>query len=525
MGRLDDARSAANRAQELAHDDAERLQALVSIGQAETGRLIGEPSPMLRPVAELERPLSVYEQALSLANSLGDLATQEIGVLRHSIARTRESEAHEKGASRDASLRALEISRQIGDRRGEVTALISLAYQRVVPASRESVDPRNSYVSFLEEIRRLRAAEHRLARESDRPRDEALALLAIQLYARTHGWYEVALLRGELALTAAVAARDQRLQVLGRIGLSETELLLGRPHRALDHAIRADQLVAAMPGDASRRATLHDSARAALAAAQVAGGDVERGLGIARQRVEIAREMQSVARVADAVALLVELLLRSGNVDEAHDIGEVALHDVGTIPGSVTWDVRIELVLARIALNRADARLALGYASAAASRIEQRDLPHAWLSIRSELLRAEALASSGETGDAFTVAVEAVTQVRRIADRISDARTRDQYLCREPEAQAVHELARRLGIASDSHGAGDKILRDDQTPLTARETEVLRMVAAGHANREIADVLFISEKTVARHLTNLFNKLNVQSRTQAAAWAFRNGLV
>jgi DNA-binding NarL/FixJ family response regulator len=60
--------------------------------------------------------------------------------------------------------------------------------------------------------------------------------------------------------------------------------------------------------------------------------------------------------------------------------------------------------------------------------------------------------------------------------------------------------------------------------LTRREVEVLRQVAAGLPNRDIADRLYISEKTVARHLTNIFTKLDVESRTQAAAWAFRQGI-
>ena len=53
---------------------------------------------------------------------------------------------------------------------------------------------------------------------------------------------------------------------------------------------------------------------------------------------------------------------------------------------------------------------------------------------------------------------------------------------------------------------------------------MLGLVAAGRTNREISQQLYISEKTVARHLTNIFNKIDAQSRTQAAAWAFRNGL-
>ena len=53
--------------------------------------------------------------------------------------------------------------------------------------------------------------------------------------------------------------------------------------------------------------------------------------------------------------------------------------------------------------------------------------------------------------------------------------------------------------------------------------EVLRLVAAGESNRRIAEALHLSEKTVARHLSNIFAKLDVQSRTAAAAWAFERG--
>lgn len=61
--------------------------------------------------------------------------------------------------------------------------------------------------------------------------------------------------------------------------------------------------------------------------------------------------------------------------------------------------------------------------------------------------------------------------------------------------------------------------------LTRREQEVLRLMAAGHSNREIARALEVSEKTVARHGENLFNKLGVNSRAAATALAVREGLV
>ena len=61
--------------------------------------------------------------------------------------------------------------------------------------------------------------------------------------------------------------------------------------------------------------------------------------------------------------------------------------------------------------------------------------------------------------------------------------------------------------------------------LSKRETEVLRLVVDGQTNREIADALFISPRTVAQHLRSIYDKLDVDSRTAAATWAVRNGLV
>jgi two-component system NarL family response regulator len=62
-------------------------------------------------------------------------------------------------------------------------------------------------------------------------------------------------------------------------------------------------------------------------------------------------------------------------------------------------------------------------------------------------------------------------------------------------------------------------------PLTHRETEVLQLLAQGRSNKEIATKLFLSESTVKGHLSNIFTKLNVLSRTEAISTATRRGLV
>jgi two-component system, NarL family, response regulator LiaR len=70
--------------------------------------------------------------------------------------------------------------------------------------------------------------------------------------------------------------------------------------------------------------------------------------------------------------------------------------------------------------------------------------------------------------------------------------------------------------------------RDQPTvaePLTEREVEVLKALARGESNKQIADTLIVSEKTVKAHVSNILGKLGLQSRTQAVLYALRHGMV
>lgn len=79
------------------------------------------------------------------------------------------------------------------------------------------------------------------------------------------------------------------------------------------------------------------------------------------------------------------------------------------------------------------------------------------------------------------------------------------------------KILRQVASAGESSGgAGDQ--------LTERETEILGLVADGASNREIADVLFISENTVKYHMRHILGKLHLHSRAQAAAYAVRHRL-
>ena len=63
------------------------------------------------------------------------------------------------------------------------------------------------------------------------------------------------------------------------------------------------------------------------------------------------------------------------------------------------------------------------------------------------------------------------------------------------------------------------------SPLTAREVEILRLVAEGYSNRRLAELLSVSEPTVKFHLTNVYRKLGVGNRTEASRWAQRHGIL
>jgi DNA-binding NarL/FixJ family response regulator len=104
------------------------------------------------------------------------------------------------------------------------------------------------------------------------------------------------------------------------------------------------------------------------------------------------------------------------------------------------------------------------------------------------------------------------------------------YLLKDAEPEEIHNAIRAAarGEAPLAPKAAAALLADRSTrppavELTAREREVLSLVVQGLANKQIGRRLGISEKTVKGHLTNLFQRIGVADRTQAALWAERTG--
>jgi DNA-binding NarL/FixJ family response regulator len=137
------------------------------------------------------------------------------------------------------------------------------------------------------------------------------------------------------------------------------------------------------------------------------------------------------------------------------------------------------------------------------------------------------------------VALAARLQARPIIARCHEGQARALLALDRPGArqqaatllEQVAAISEELGI----HGLGERAnalhaeLAAPAAPawpagLTGREVEVLRLIAAGHSNRAIAEALFISPNTVLRHVSNIFTKTGVANRAEAAAYATRHGL-
>ena len=138
--------------------------------------------------------------------------------------------------------------------------------------------------------------------------------------------------------------------------------------------------------------------------------------------------------------------------------------------------------------------------------------------IRSELPDTEVLALTSVLEDASVVgAVRAGAIGYLLKDTDADALCRAIKAAAAGQVQLTPQAAARLMQAVSAP--------ESPEALTERETEVLRLLAQGKANKEIARSLNISEKTVKVHVSNILSKLGVQSRTQATLYAIRVGLV
>jgi two-component system, NarL family, response regulator LiaR len=132
--------------------------------------------------------------------------------------------------------------------------------------------------------------------------------------------------------------------------------------------------------------------------------------------------------------------------------------------------------------------------------------------------------------DIEVVALTSVLEDRLVIDAVEAGAA--GYLLKESGPEELIEAIRAAakGEVRLHPKAQKRLIKEVRTPemresLTERETETLRLIARGMSNKEIAENLTVSEVTVKTHVSSILSKLNLQSRTQAALFALKEGLV
>ncbi|MCW4463984.1 response regulator transcription factor [Glutamicibacter sp. MNS18] len=262
-------------------------------------------------------------------------------------------------------------------------------------------------------------------------------------------------------------------------------------------------------GDLLRIQGKHTAAESAYQSAAEYGCDPQPGLALlwfqsgslrpavaALERCLAEHTLQAQRAVYLPAAIL--LNLEHGDRPRAQEL-IAELDALAELTGCPTAHAEAAAVHAMVALRNNDPSAALAYARKAGQIWTELDSPYR--SAQARVLLGKAL---GELGDTESAHAE-----------LSAARTAFTALGASPDEGGVQRLLQSLAAPPG---------RPAPCGLTAREVQVLRLVSAGNSNRQIATALFLSEKTVARHLSNIFGKVNVGSRTAAAAWAHEHRL-
>ncbi|MEU0729619.1 AAA family ATPase [Streptomyces sp. NPDC006140] len=445
-----------------------------------------------RHIGKNETALRVARRALSVAEELGVTDAQADLLISLAVF---DGGGRRSPEGRDRLLRARELARSSGNAAVELRALFNLAmgcYENGEPAEclpwlTEGLD-RARRAGLLSspyplEMRYLRLLVlYALGRWDEcvrAARADAEVLPAAGGYTAGPALY-VALARGDLA--AADRARallegpfDWMATLVAGIVLTDAAALRRDPEEAVR---RMRSTVAALTDEAGTRpdVTVRLAALALSAVADAAVG------------LRLTGDESGARRWADTATELVE---------SARAVAGRGQNDTPLGPEGQAWLARAEAEWIR-AVSGADAAAW----SAAVAAFTYGDVHER---ARCRLRYAEALVAAGRREEA---AAEA-RAVRETADRLGAVPLREQ----------VDALVRRARL-SDAPPAGDRA-----GVLTAREQDVLRLLALGRSNRQIGEELFISGKTASVHVSNILAKLGASSRGEAVAVAYREGLI
>jgi DNA-binding NarL/FixJ family response regulator len=342
------------------------------------------------------------------------------------------------------------------------------------------------------------------AREIGQPSAEAYALFALAQYLGPQGEYARALEVAQAGLALAEQIEHRQWMIFGywQVGVLYLELL------ALPEALQQLEQALALSHEVGSWNWIR-IVSTFLARAYLLQHDLTKSEAILTVALESDAAMQTIGQRL-VWAARADLALARGDPDLALEITErliasaANLSDERVIPR--LWKLRGE---ALAALSRAaEAETALQAAQAAAQAQGLR--PWLW---RICLALGKLYQTQVRQEDAEQAFATARTIIEELAANLSDERSREQFL-RQATAMLPH--VRSL--------SPDRVAKQAYGGLTAREREVAALIAQGKSNREIAEALVLSERTVESHVSNIMFKLGVQSRRQIRAWAVEKGL-
>jgi DNA-binding NarL/FixJ family response regulator len=282
-------------------------------------------------------------------------------------------------------------------------------------------------------------------------------------------------------------ARDAcaRLSQQGRRAVGAAFYRLAELHRLRGELAKADE--------AYRQASQAGRApQPGLALLRLMQGDVDSAITAIRGALDAAKHARDRVGLAAAA---VEILLAGGDREAAR----TAAAELSALAGA------FDAPVLRAAAAQAGGALRLADGDAAGALSMLREAWQAWRDLESPYEEAETR-----------------VLIARAAQDLRDLET-----CRA-ELDAARQTFKQLGAAPALARAAALATRGPLKAaggLSEREVQVLRLVATGRTNRAIADELYISEKTVARHVSNIFNKLGVTSRAGATARAYQRRLI
>jgi DNA-binding NarL/FixJ family response regulator len=298
---------------------------------------------------------------------------------------------------------------------------------------------------------------------------------------------EIMQLRGAWAdaLEEALRAGERFAQAMNQLAAGHALYRQGEIHRLQGKLDSAEEAYR----DASRCGWVPQPGLALLRLAQ--GKDDAAAAAIRRA----AGETTDALKRAGLLPAYVEIMLAAGDTQEARAACR-ELDEIAEGHGSAMLSAMAANARGAVDLAQGDTRAAL---------VTLRRAAQAWQELEAPYEAARARMFVG-------LACRALGDDEAAAMELEAARGAFARLGAAPDLARVASLSRHAA-SRDTHG------------LTQRELEVLRLVAAGRSNRQIASAMVISEHTVARHMQNIFAKLGVSSRTAAGAFAFEHDLV